>query len=163
MVFGNMGETSGTGVMFSRDPSTGERTLFGECLLNAQGEDVVAGLRTPLPVSALKDTLPAAYQSLMNTQKILEKHYRDMQDMEFTIQEGTLYMLQTRVGKRTGIAAVRIAVDMVKERLIDKQEAVRRVEPEQLAQYLYPIFEQAEEKKFQPIGKGLPAGPGADI
>ncbi len=161
MVFGNMGETSGTGVMFSRDPSTGERTLFGECLLNAQGEDVVAGLRTPLPVSALKDTLPAAYQSLINTQKILEKHYRDMQDMEFTIQEGTLYMLQTRVGKRTGIAAVRIAVDMVKERLIDKREAVRRVEPEQLAQYLYPIFEEAEEKKFQPIGKGLPAGPGA--
>lgn len=161
MVFGNMGETSGTGVMFSRDPSTGERTIFGECLLNAQGEDVVAGLRTPLPVSALKATLPAAYQSLMNTQKILEKHYRDMQDMEFTIQEGQLYMLQTRVGKRTGIAAVRIAVDMVKERLIDKHEAVRRVEPEQLAQYLYPIFEQAEEKKFQPIGKGLPAGPGA--
>lgn len=161
MVFGNMGETSGTGVMFSRNPSTGERMIFGECLLNAQGEDVVAGLRTPLPVSALKDTLPAAYQSLMNTQKILEKHYRDMQDMEFTIQEGKLYMLQTRVGKRTGIAAVRIAVDMVKERLIDKKEAVRRVEPEQLAQYLYPIFEQAEEKKFQPIGKGLPAGPGA--
>ena len=102
-----------------------------------------------------------AYKSLMTTQKILEKHYRDMQDMEFTIQEGKLYMLQTRAGKRTGIAAVRIAVDMVKERLIDKREAVRRVEPEQLAQYLYPIFEQAEEKKFQPIGKGLPAGPGA--
>ncbi len=161
MVFGNMGETSGTGVMFSRNPSTGERAVFGECLLNAQGEDVVAGLRTPLPVSALKETLPAAYQSLMNTQKILEKHYRDMQDMEFTIQEGKLYMLQTRAGKRTGIAAVRVAVDMVKERLIDKREAVRRVEPEQLAQYLYPVFEQAEENKFQPIGKGLPAGPGA--
>ncbi len=161
MVFGNMGETSGTGVVFSRDPSTGERAIWGECLLNAQGEDVVAGLRTPLSVSALKDTLPIAYKSLMNTQKILEKHYRDMQDMEFTIQEGKLYMLQTRIGKRTGIAAVRIAVDMVKERLIDKQEAVRRVEPEQLAQYLYPIFEETEEKKFQPIGKGLPAGPGA--
>ena len=161
MVFGNMGETSGTGVMFSRNPSTGERAVFGEYLLNAQGEDVVAGLRTPLSVSALKDALPVAYKSLMTTQKILEKHYRDMQDMEFTIQEGKLYMLQTRAGKRTGIAAVRIAVDMVKERLIDKREAVRRVEPEQLAQYLYPIFEQAEEKKFQPIGKGLPAGPGA--
>ena len=161
MVFGNMGETSGTGVMFSRNPSTGERAIFGECLLNAQGEDVVAGLRTPLPVSALKEKLPVAYQSLMTTQKILEKHYRDMQDMEFTIQEGKLYMLQTRVGKRTGIAAVRVAVDMVKERLIDKREAVRRVEPEQLAQYLYPVFEEAEEKKFQPIGKGLPAGPGA--
>ena len=161
MVFGNMGETSGTGVMFSRNPSTGERAIFGECLLNAQGEDVVAGLRTPLSMSALKDKLPAAYKSLMTTQKTLEKHYRDMQDMEFTIQEGKLYMLQTRAGKRTGIAAVRVAVDMVKERLIDKNEAVRRVEPEQLAQYLYPIFEQAEEKKFQPIGKGLPAGPGA--
>ena len=161
MVFGNMGETSGTGVMFSRNPSTGERAIFGECLLNAQGEDVVAGLRTPLPVSALKEKLPVAYTSLMTTQKILEKHYRDMQDMEFTIQEGKLYMLQTRVGKRTGIAAVRVAVDMVKERLIDKREAVRRVEPEQLAQYLYPVFEQVEEKKFQPIGKGLPAGPGA--
>jgi len=161
MVFGNMGETSGTGVMFSRNPSTGERAIFGECLLNAQGEDVVAGLRTPLPVSALKDALPAAYKSLMITQKTLEKHYCDMQDMEFTIQEGKLYMLQTRAGKRTGIAAVRVAVDMVKERLIDKREAVRRVEPEQLAQYLYPVFEEAEEKKFQPIGKGLPAGPGA--
>ena len=161
MVFGNMGDSSGTGVAFTRDPSTGVRTFFGEFLLNAQGEDVVAGIRTPLPVTALKDKIPAAYKSLMTTQKILEKHYRDMQDMEFTIQEGKLYMLQTRVGKRTGIAAVRIAVDMVKEGLIDKKEAVRRVAPEQLSQYLYPIFEQAEEKKFQPIGKGLPAGPGA--
>ena len=161
MVFGNMGNTSGTGVAFSRDPSTGKRIFFGECLLNAQGEDVVAGIRTPLPVIALKDKLPPAFKSLMNTQKILEKHYRDMQDMEFTIQEGKLYMLQTRVGKRTGIAAVRIAVDMVKEGVIDKKEAVGRVEPEQLAQYLYPIFEQSEEQKFQPIGKGLPAGPGA--
>lgn len=161
MVFGNMGETSGTGVAFSRNPATGVRTFFGECLLNAQGEDVVAGIRTPLPVTALNNTLPAAYKTLMSTQETLEKHYRDMQDMEFTIQEGKLYMLQTRIGKRTGIAAVRIAVEMVKERLIDKKDAVRRVEPEQLAQYLYPIFEQAEEKKFQPIGKGLPAGPGA--
>ncbi len=161
MVFGNMGETSGTGVVFSRDPSTGERTFFGECLFNAQGEDVVAGVRTPRLVSTLKDVLPAAYQSLVTTQRILEKHYRDMQDMEFTIQEGRLYMLQTRVGKRTGIAAVRIAVEMVKERLIDKHEAVSRVEPEQLAQYLYPIFERNDEKKCQPIGHGLPAGPGA--
>ena len=161
MVFGNMGDTSGTGVAFSRDPSTGERTFFGECLLNAQGEDVVAGIRTPLPVHALKGTLPPAYQSLLNNKKILEHHYRDMQDMEFTIQAGKLYMLQTRVGKRTGIAAVRIAVDMVKEGLIDKEEAVRRVAPEQLAQYLYPVFEQAEEEKVQCIGKGLPAGPGA--
>ncbi len=161
MVFGNMGETSGTGVAFTRNPSTGVRTFFGEYLLNAQGEDVVAGIRTPLPVTALKDKLPSAYKTLMTTQKILEKHYRDMQDMEFTIQEGKLYMLQTRVGKRTGIAAVRIAIEMVKEGLIDKKEAVRRVATEQLAQYLYPIFEQAEEKKYQPVGKGLPAGPGA--
>ncbi len=161
MVFGNMGETSGTGVAFSRDPSTGARTFFGEWLLNAQGEDVVAGVRTPLPISALKSQLPAAYRSLMTTQRILEKHYQDMQDMEFTIQEGRLYMLQTRVGKRTGIAAVRIAVDMVKEGLIDKNEAVCRVEPGQLSQYLYPVFEQNEEAKCQQIGKGLPAGPGA--
>lgn len=161
MVFGNMGETSGTGVAFTRDPATGIRTFFGECLLNAQGEDVVAGIRTPLPVTALKDKLPPAYKTLMATQKILEKHYRDMQDMEFTIQEGKLYMLQTRVGKRTGIASVRIAVEMVKEGLIDKKEAVRRVDADQIAQYLYPIFEQADEQKFQPIGKGLPAGPGA--
>ncbi|MEC9005946.1 MAG: pyruvate, phosphate dikinase [Nitrospirota bacterium] len=161
MVFGNMGETSGTGVAFSRDPATGVRTFFGECLLNAQGEDVVAGIRTPLPVTSLSESLPVAYKTLMKTQKTLEKHYRDMQDMEFTIQEGKLYMLQTRIGKRTGIAAVRIAVEMVKEGLIDKKDAVRRVAPEQLAQYLYPIFGQAEEKKFQPIGKGLPAGPGA--
>jgi len=161
MVFGNMGETSGTGVAFTRDPATGIRTFFGECLLNAQGEDVVAGIRTPLPVTALKDKLPPAYKTLMTTQKTLEKHYRDMQDMEFTIQEGKLYMLQTRVGKRTGIASVRIAVEMVKEGLIDKKEAVRRVDPDQIAQYLYPIFEQADEKKFQPVGRGLPAGPGA--
>ena len=161
MVFGNMGETSGTGVAFTRDPATGVRTFFGECLLNAQGEDVVAGTRTPLPVTALKDHLPSAYKVLMKTQRTLERHYRDMLDLEFTIQEGTLYMLQTRVGKRTGIAAVRIAVEMVKEGLINKKEAVQRVGPEQLAQYLYPIFEQAEEAKFQAVGRGLPAGPGA--
>ena len=161
MVFGNMGETSGTGVAFTRHPGNGERTFFGECLLNAQGEDVVAGTRTPLPVNALKEKLPNAYKSLMATQKTLEKHYKDMLDLEFTIQEGKLYMLQTRVGKRTGIAAVRIAVEMVKEKVIDKKEAVRRVGPEQLAQYLYPIFEQAEEDKARSIGQGLPAGPGA--
>ncbi|MCZ6581121.1 MAG: pyruvate, phosphate dikinase [Nitrospirae bacterium] len=161
MVFGNMGETSGTGVAFTRDPATGVRTFFGEFLLNAQGEDVVAGTRTPLPVSALKDHLPLAYKALMKTQRTLERHYRDMLDLEFTIQEGTLYMLQTRVGKRTGIAAVRIAVEMVKEGLINKKEAVQRVGPEQLAQYLYPIFEQAEEARFQAVGRGLPAGPGA--
>jgi len=124
MVFGNMGETSGTGVAFTRNPATGVRTFFGECLLNAQGEDVVAGIRTPLPVTSLKETLPKAFKELTKTQRILEKHYRDMLDLEFTIQEGKLYMLQTRVGKRTGIAAVRIAVDMVKQGIISKQEAV---------------------------------------
>ena len=161
MVFGNMGETSGTGVAFTRNPASGEPTFFGECLLNAQGEDVVAGIRTPLPVVALAKTLPGAYNELVKTYRTLERHYRDMLDLEFTIQEGKLYMLQTRVGKRTGIAAVRIAVDMVKEGLISKREAVLRLGPEQLSQYLYPIFDSAEESRYQSIGKGLPAGPGA--
>jgi pyruvate,orthophosphate dikinase len=161
MVFGNMGNTSGTGVAFTRNPANGMPTFFGECLLNAQGEDVVAGIRTPLPVGSLNETLPSAYKDLIKTQRILEKHYRDMLDLEFTIQEGKLYMLQTRVGKRTGIAAVRIAVDMVRQGLIDRREAVKRVAPEQLSQYLYPIFESSDEAKFQSVGKGLPAGPGA--
>jgi pyruvate,orthophosphate dikinase len=161
MVFGNMGDTSGTGVAFTRDPSTGNPKFFGECLLNAQGEDVVAGIRTPLPIEALAKPLPKAYQDLMATYKKLERHYRDMLDLEFTIQEGKLYMLQTRVGKRTGIAAVRIAVDLVKEGVIDKREAVMRVGPEQLAQYLYPIFDPKQESQHQAVGKGLPAGPGA--
>ena len=135
----NMGETSGTGVAFTRDPATGNPQFFGECLMNAQGEDVVAGIRTPLPVNALAKTLPKAYQDLETTYRKLEKHYRDMLDLEFTIQEGRLYMLQTRVGKRTGISAVRIATDMVKEGLISKEEALRRIGPDQLAQHLYPI------------------------
>ncbi len=161
MVFGNMGETSGTGVAFTRDPATGEKKFFGECLMNAQGEDVVAGIRTPLPVSELARLLPNAYKELEATYRKLERHYRDMLDLEFTIQEGKLYMLQTRVGKRTGIAAVRIAADMVKEGLISKKEAVLRVAPDQLAQYLYPIFDPKEESKCTALGKGLPAGPGA--
>jgi pyruvate,orthophosphate dikinase len=161
MVFGNMGDTSGTGVAFTRDPSTGVPKFFGECLLNAQGEDVVAGIRTPLPIEALAQPLPQAYGDLMATYKKLERHYRDMLDLEFTIQEGKLYMLQTRVGKRTGIAAVRIAVDLVKEKVIDKREAVMRVGPEQLAQYLYPIFDPKQESTHHVVGKGLPAGPGA--
>ncbi|MEE8240041.1 MAG: pyruvate, phosphate dikinase, partial [Nitrospirales bacterium] len=161
MVFGNMGETSGTGVAFTRDPASGQRTFFGECLMNAQGEDVVAGIRTPLPVQALAHKLPAAYRELESTYQKLERHYRDMLDLEFTIQEGKLYMLQTRVGKRTGTAAVRIAVDMVKEGLITKREGLLRVAPEQLAQFLYPIFDVAEESKQVALGKGLPAGPGA--
>ena len=161
MVFGNMGETSGTGVAFTRSPSSGDKAFFGECLMNAQGEDVVAGIRTPLPVSALAKNVPDAYRDLEQTYKKLEKHYRDMLDLEFTIQEGKLYMLQTRVGKRTGIAAVKIAVDMVKEGAISKEEAVQRIGPDQLAQYLYPIFDTKEEAKANPLGKGLPAGPGA--
>ena len=161
MVFGNMGETSGTGVAFTRSPANGDPTFFGECLMNAQGEDVVAGIRTPLPVGELAKTVPAAYKDLMATYRKLEKHYRDMLDLEFTIQEGKLYMLQTRVGKRTGISAVRIAVDMVREGVISKAEAVQRVGPEQLAQYLYPIFDGGEEAKQKALGKGLPAGPGA--
>ncbi len=161
MVFGNMGDTSGTGVAFTRDPSTGEKKFFGECLMNAQGEDVVAGIRTPLPVSELARTVPNAYKDLEHTYKKLEKHYRDMLDLEFTIQEGKLYMLQTRVGKRTGISAVKIAVDMVSEGVISKREAVQRVGPDQLAQYLYPIFDTKAESKATPLGKGLPAGPGA--
>lgn len=161
MVFGNMGDTSGTGVAFTRDPNTGERKFFGECLMNAQGEDVVAGIRTPLPVTELGRTVPPAYKELEHTYKRLEKHYRDMLDLEFTIQEGKLYMLQTRVGKRTGISAVRIAVEMVNEGLITKREAVQRVGPDQLAQYLYPIFDTQSEAGSTPLGKGLPAGPGA--
>ncbi len=161
MVFGNMGETSGTGVAFTRDPATGQRQFFGECLTNAQGEDVVAGIRTPLPVKELEKFMPEAYRDLETTYKKLERHYRDMLDLEFTIQEGKLYMLQTRVGKRTGVAAVRIAVDMVKEGLITKKEALQRIGPDQLAQYLYPIFDAKEESRCTPLGKGLPAGPGA--
>jgi pyruvate,orthophosphate dikinase len=161
MVFGNMGETSGTGVAFTRDPATGQRNFFGECLTNAQGEDVVAGIRTPLPVKELEKFMPQAYRDLETTYKKLERHYRDMLDLEFTIQEGKLYMLQTRVGKRTGVAAVRIAVDMVKEGLITKKEALQRIGPDQLAQYLYPIFDAKEESRCTPLGKGLPAGPGA--
>lgn len=161
MIFGNMGETSGTGVAFTRDPNTGERKFFGECLMNAQGEDVVAGIRTPLPLTELESKVPVAYRQLLQIYKKLEREYRDMLDLEFTIQEGVLYMLQVRVGKRTGIAAVRIAVEMVKERLISKREAVLRVGAEQLSQYLYPIFDSKLESKARVLGTGLPAGPGA--
>jgi pyruvate, orthophosphate dikinase len=161
MVFGNMGEDSGTGVGFTRDPSTGEKRFFAEALINAQGEDVVAGIRTPLPVEALAKKVPRAYQDLMKVYRKLERHYRDMLDLEFTIQGGQLYMLQTRVGKRTGIAAVKIAVDMVREKLITKEEALVRVEPDQIAQYLYPVFDAKIESKARVVGKGLPAGPGA--
>jgi len=161
MVFGNLGETSGTGVAFTRDPSSGERRFFGEFLFNAQGEDVVAGIRTPLPIDALKQKLPKAYRDLLAVYKKLEKHYKDMLDIEFTIQEGKLYMLQTRVGKRTAAAAVKIAVDMAKEKLITKETALLRIDPTQLDQLLHPMIDP--KAKVQIIAKGLPASPGAAI
>ncbi len=165
MVFGNMGEDSGTGVAFTRDPATGENIFYGEYLFNAQGEDVVAGVRTPLPIAELKKDDPKVYKQLMDIRSKLEKHYHDMMDVEFTIQQGKLWMLQARVGKRTGFAAVRIAVDMVRQKLIDKKEALMRIEPDQLEQLLRPIFDLKEKAKVIKDGglltKGLNAGPGA--
>jgi pyruvate, orthophosphate dikinase len=165
MVFGNLGLSSGTGVAFTRDPSTGEKRFYGEYLMNAQGEDVVAGIRTPLPIDDLKESSPAAWKELLKIQKRLEQHFRDMQDLEFTIEDGRLYMLQCRTGKRTGFAAVRIAVDMVKEKLIDKREALLRVEPEALDQLLQPVFKPSEVAAARADGRvltrGLNAGPGA--
>ncbi|HEX8119163.1 MAG TPA: putative PEP-binding protein, partial [Pyrinomonadaceae bacterium] len=159
MVFGNMGQTSATGVAFTRNPSTGEKKLYGEYLLNAQGEDVVAGIRTPQPISQLGEELPEAYEQFKAIVELLERHYRDMQDVEFTIERGRLWMLQTRTGKRTGAAAVRVAVDMVHEGLIDKATAIRRVTPEQLDQLLHPTVDPNTDAKV--IAKGLPASPGA--
>jgi pyruvate,orthophosphate dikinase len=159
MVFGNMGKDSGTGVAFTRDPSTGERTLYGEYLTNAQGEDVVAGIRTPKPISEMAHDLPAAYRQFTQIAKRLEKHYRDVQDMEFTIERGRLYMLQTRSGKRTAEAAVKIAVDMVRERLITRQEAVQRVEPTQVDQLLHTRLDP--KATVQVLATGLAASPGA--
>ncbi len=161
MVFGNMGDTSGSGVAFTRDPAAGVKVLYGEFLINAQGEDVVAGVRTPEPVSDMAGQLPAAYKQLLKVQKILENHFKDMQDFEFTVEDGTLYMLQTRNGKRTGFAAVKIACDMVKEKLIDWKTAVLRVPAEQLDQVLAPIFDREAVKAAKVIATGLPAGPGA--
>jgi pyruvate, orthophosphate dikinase len=163
MVFGNMGDTSGTGVCFSRDPSTGENVFYGEFLMNAQGEDVVAGIRTPKTITELKNTMPKAYDELVAIYKKLEAHYKDMQDMEFTIQEGKLYMLQTRNGKRTAQAAVRIAIDMVKEKLIDEKTAVLRVSPDSLDQLLHRQLDPIAKKKHKVLGKGLPASPGAAV
>ncbi len=159
MVFGNLSEDSGTGVAFTRNPSTGEAGLYGEYLLNAQGEDVVAGIRTPHPISELKDTMPEVYEQFLQTCNKLEEHYRDMQDIEFTIEKGNLYMLQTRTGKRTAPAAVCIAVDMVKEGLISKKEALQRIEPEQLEQLLHRRIDP--EAKDNYVARGLPASPGA--
>lgn len=169
MVYGNMGEDSGTGVAFTRNPATGERKFYGEYLINAQGEDVVAGIRTPQPINAstksaedqktLEEVLPAAYRTLEAIYKKLEKHYTDMQDIEFTIQKGKLWMLQTRTGKRTAAAALKIACDMVSEKLIDEKTAVLRISPHQLDQLLHPMFDPKAEKEV--IAKGLPASPGA--
>ena len=161
MVFGNSGENSGTGVAFTRDPSTGENKLMGEYLINAQGEDVVAGIRTPSPISHLKEQMPEVYDQFVDIAGKLEKHYRDMQDMEFTIENGKLYMLQTRNGKRTAQAALKIAVDLVDEGMITEEEAVLRVEPQQLDSLLHPQFDSAALKAASAIGKGLPASPGA--
>ncbi|MCY3682366.1 MAG: pyruvate, phosphate dikinase [Gemmatimonadetes bacterium] len=159
MVYGNMGDDCATGVAFTRDPSTGENTFYGEFLTNAQGEDVVAGVRTPEPVDLLAGRLPEAYQTLEGIYQTLEKHYRDMQDIEFTVQQGKLWMLQTRGGKRTAAAAVKIAVDMVNEGLITQNEAVQRVDPEQLDQLLHPTFDPSVERNV--LATGLPASPGA--
>ncbi|MBA3656810.1 MAG: pyruvate, phosphate dikinase [Gemmatimonadaceae bacterium] len=159
MVFGNLGDDSGTGVAFTRNPSTGERKFYGEFLVNAQGEDVVAGIRTPLAIDQMAAALPGAYKELLETQDLLERHYSDMQDLEFTVERGKLFLLQTRSGKRTAAAAIRIARDMVKEGLIDKKEAVKRVPAAEVEQLLHPIIDPAVNA--EPIATGLPASPGA--
>ncbi len=161
MVYGNTGETSGSGVAFTRNPANGENEFYGEFLINAQGEDVVAGVRTPEPVSKLKEQMPKSYAELMNVRKILEKHFKDVQDIEFTVQEGKLFMLQTRNGKRTAMAALKFSMDMVKEKLIDWETAIQRNPADQLEQVLAPIFDRASVKSAKVIAKGLPAGPGA--
>jgi len=165
MVFGNMGDDSGTGVTFTRDPATGEKVLWGEYLPNAQGEDVVAGIRTPYKIEELKEKMPEVYEQLVKVSELLERHYKDMQDMEFTVERGKLWMLQTRAGKRTAKAAVKIAVDMVKEGIISKEEAIMRVTPEQVDQLLHPRFDEKAKEKARAEGrylaKGLNASPGA--
>ena len=161
MVFGNKGETSGTGVAFSRNPATGENKIYGEYLMNAQGEDVVAGIRTPQPISKLEEQNPKIYNQFVNIVNKLEKHYRDMQDMEFTIEDGVLYFLQTRNGKRTAQAALKIAVDLVNENMLSKEEAILKVEPKQLDTLLHPTFDMENLKTVKAVAKGLPASPGA--
>ena len=161
MVFGNTGSTSGTGVAFTRDPATGENVFYGEYLVDAQGEDVVAGVRTPKPIAKMSKDFPESHVDLLKICKVLEAHFKDVQDIEFTIEDGKLWMLQTRNGKRTGFAAVNIALDMVKEKLITKEAAILRIPAEDLSQLLAPIFDSAAEKNATQIGAGLPAGPGA--
>lgn len=163
MVFGNMGEDSGTGVCFSRDPATGENVFYGEYLMNAQGEDVVAGIRTPLHIKTLQEKMPEIYEQLLSTSTKLEQHYKDMQDMEFTIQNNVLYMLQTRTGKRTAQAAVKIAVEMVEEGLISKNEALLRINPKQLSQFLHKQLDANIDAKDKYLASGLPASPGAGV
>ena len=163
MVYGNLGDTSATGVGFTRDPATGEKISYGEFLVNAQGEDVVAGIRTPEPITDLVKLLPEAYKHLREITSNLEKHYRDIQDFEFTIEDKKLYMLQTRNGKRTGPAAVRVAVERVEEGLIDKKEAVLRVQPQQLDQLLHPVFDDASLKTLKLVANGIAASPGAAV
>ena len=161
MVFGNMGNTSGTGVAFTRSPVNGDNHVYGEFLVNAQGEDVVAGIRTPKPISEMAESFPEVYEDFMNIAKVLEQHYKDAQDMEFTVEDNKLFMLQTRNGKRTATAAVKIAVDMVEEGLIDKETAILRIEPDQINQLLHPTFDSAELATATAVAKGLPASPGA--
>ena len=159
MVFGNLGDDSGTGVAFTRNPSTGERKFYGEFLVNAQGEDVVAGIRTPLSIEEMAERLPGAYEQLLSTQALLERHYCDMQDIEFTVERGALFLLQTRTGKRTAAAAVRIATEMVDEGMITPAQAVLRVPAEQLDQLLHPVIDPSV--RATPIATGLPASPKA--
>ncbi len=163
MVYGNMGDDSGTGVAFTRNPSTGENKFYGEFLINAQGEDVVAGIRTPLPVAEMPKWNKQVHKQLLEIKDTLEKHYKDMQDIEFTIEKGNLFMLQTRTGKRTGAAAVKIACDMVKEKLIDEKTAVKRIPAGDLTQLLLPSFTEAGKKKAEVLTTGLPASPGAAV
>ena len=159
MVFGNMGSSSGTGVAFTRNPSTGEAELFGEFLVNAQGEDVVAGIRDPLPISEMKEALPESYAELMDARKKLERHYKDMQDLEFTVERGKLYLLQTRTGKRSAVAEVRLAIEMADEGLISVDEAVLRVDPKRVDELLHPTIDPDAEVRV--LTTGLPASPGA--
>src|SRR5260370_2353368 len=163
MVFGNLGATSATGVGFTRDPATGEKVFYGEFFINAQGEDVVAGIRTPEPIANLEKLMPDTYRHLRQITENLERHYRDMQDFEFTIEEGKLYMLQTRNGKRTGASAVRIAVEMVKEGMINRREAILRVAPQQLDQLLHPLFDAGSLRQLTNIANRIDASPGAAV
>ena len=161
MVFGNMGDSSATGVAFTRDPASGEKVFYGEYLINAQGEDVVAGVRTPHPIADLAKEMPEAHKALMKVRGLLEKHFKDMQDLEFTVEDNRLFILQTRNGKRTGLAAVRIAVEMVDEKLISKEEAIKRIPADSLGHLLAPIFDRKAIADAKKIARGLPAGPGA--